>query len=1257
LQGKKEATGSYGNIEETFWVLMALYLMNKLDSVEKHKINQFIFNFRSPKGGFYSEDEEYPNVKTTFFAIACLRLLDMDLNEDEKRITFRNLMQFKTSSGLFQHCKAPNCKCKQQPAFMYTFFVIASLVLINYGDRLDSEFIEHFTNNQFNITNYDTFFFFLTLYLLNIEVRMQKKDINKIVNFFSRKIGGFGSISDTFWIISWLKAFGLSDRGDLGNLLERFLKNRRNSDGGYSEEKQIYSTVKTSAQAIIIYSLATPFVVNEIETHVFNRLSENTYILLKCISDEVSISEEQIAAILTILNSRYKWLKIKLLKFESVFNKFVENLKIADQKIGQAILKSVYMDGNEKLDLIKLSESLQVEEEQITRVIFDLVDSKLLYGDLSLAQLQKEPHKLKIKYIPKYILMRKEKLPFEDISAERQSVLLIQEQLNDYINDIQQFPDDLQEAIEYLLDIDEVEIANLKIDRLLNNYSIKIKSLDDEIERKFSEIKYFERDLLFYYHTWKKVSNSVLKNLKNLHDELLTKIDSRMKIVTAYNELESFVNFVNENIAAFRNKIEVFIAIFYKTCSRNELSLKKNEFLNYLDYMDENFKNITKYVQKKSRELAVVTKKIKLFKNVIISEEPQFSSHIISADLKKKLQPFESWLENQWNQKQNDSFKKINEFKSKIHNHEELLKYINETEIVLNSQLNAINKLENHEKIYSSTIKFIQSIAKADKYIFEFIRDTNKILENFDLVVQDIPIIWSEKIKQFGKKIQQLREKIGKKIIDSLEIKKKNDFEEKIETQIQNFIMKINELNNIQNMNWKKINISYRELLNNQLSLINQSIFQKNEQILKEYKENSKKYSRFGDLCVLPLRKWENFYESFGEGLKKKENNILNSLLIRILFQLSTKRTGGRVKLDKLFKIIGLEKTELRKRLKKLEEDFKIDINFIDKNEVIPLTEENKNQLKFEDFVLEETHEFKDLNDRVIRIFDTASQRKKISESEEAIKSILAEIAEKIVNLEVKLQKNFRDQINNEYNRNILKKLDEIKEKTQDNLNYIEKILNKRDEFKDFAKLELNKINKKFEKISNFSDFEKTETIELFNNEINNFYQLISNFKDASEVLIKKTSKNIKKFDRFVFDLKEKYLSSIKKLNSDLKILNYQKTKNIRKVLIQNLKIILSNKIENFQSKFQEKLIKFENDAYRLIKKKDNDALKEIIKNYYNEINLYLSETKDEIENFIKINEENYKLTRLKYKYEDLLESWKLDEIKEGLMIYISLFL
>jgi len=1256
ILNKKDPIGNFGNIEETFWALLALYSMNKLDSVNKEKINRFVFNYRSPKGGFFSVSEDFPNVKTTFFAIACLHLLDLDLNEDEKRITFKTLLQFRTKTGLFLHCKDPNCKCRQQPAFMYTFYAIASLVLINYHIKLESDFFEKITNIEFNITNYDTFFFFLTLNLLNIEVRIYDRDLIKIINFFERRTGGFGRIGDTFWVISWLISFNLLNKINIGMLLKNYLNKHKKIDGGYGEEKDTISNLISTSQAIIIQSLLNPYIVKEIEKELYIRLSETTHILIKRISDQYSVDEEHIVAILNMMNSRYKWLKIKLLKFESVFNKFIENLKPEDQKIGKIILKSVYVDGLQKIDLIEMANELKVDEEEITRVVFELVDSNLLYGDLSLAQLQKEPHKLKINYVPKYILMRKEKLPFEDISAEMDSVILIQEQINDAINVINKFSDDFKESIEYLLEIDEVEIANLKIDRLLNSYSVKIRSFDDEIEDKYANIKYFSPDIINEYQDWKKTSQATLKNLKILHDELLTKISYRMKIVNAYNELESFVNFVNENINSFRNKIEVFIAIFYKTCSRNELSLRNQEFIEYLDYMDENFKNITRYVQKKSRELATITKKIKLFKNVIISEDHQFGKRIISSDLKSKLQPFENWLENQWNQKQNDSFRKILEYKSKIHKHQELLNYVNETETVLNSQLKSIDKLEDHEKIYSGTIKFIQNVAKTDKYIYNFIRDTNKILEDFDLVVQDIPIIWSEKIKHFGKKIQHLREKIGKKIIDALEIKKKNEFEENIEHQIQNFIIRINEVDNVQNLNWKKINVSYRELINNQLSLIKQAIFEKNEQIEKDYREKSRKYSRFGELSVLALRKWENFYDSIDEGLLKKENNILNILLVKILFELSTPRTGGRVKLEKLSKIIGLDQNELRKKLKKLEEDFRIDINFIEKTEVIPLTEANKNQLEFEDFVFERTQEFKELNNRLTNFFDTISKRRKILENEESIKSKLADIAEKIVNSDVTLNKKFTNQVNNDYNKYMLKKLEEAKKKSNDTLNFIEMIMNKREEYKDFARFELEKITKKYQDISNITDFEKSENIELFNTEIENFHQLISEFRRSSDEFLKKTSKEIYKFDKYIFDLKEKYQNTIKKLSSELKILSSQKTKNIKKILIKNLKELLSTKIEDYQNEFQTRLIKFETEAYKLKKKKDMDNLNQLIKNYYSETIDFLKETQEEIEKFLKNSEDNYKLNRLKYKYEDVLNSWNLDAIKEALIIYLSLF-
>ncbi|NVM02696.1 MAG: hypothetical protein HWN67_10190 [Candidatus Helarchaeota archaeon] len=1257
ILNKKGDIESFGSIEDTFWILLALHLMQKLDLVNNEKINKFIFRFRSPKGGFFSKHEDYPDARTTFYAISCLHLLDLDLNEDEKRITFNYLMESRTKEGLFLHCRDPNCNCRQQTAFMYTFFAIGSIVLLNFQEKLESEFFEKITSLSFNIHNFDTFFFFLTVNLLKIDIKMEIKDLLKIIHFFQRKSGGFGRVQDTFWIITWLNSHKFLHRINKGVIIEKFLENQKNSDGGYNEQGESTSNLKVTTQAIIILSILNSLIVKELENEIFNRLSENTHNLLKRFSDQFSIKEGRVAEILGMLNSKYKWLNIKLLKFESVFSKYVQNLKALDQKIGKNVLKSVYEANQKKIDLLEFANSLNVNEEQIIRVIYDLIDSKLIYGNIEPSQLIKDAHILEISYLPEFILVRKDLLPSDEVLVEMESLNLVQEQINEALNNLQKYPIDFKESIEYLLDIDEVEIANFKIDRLFNDYLIIIKSNDEDIADKVSSMKYFKSDITNLYQKWKNISTSTLKALQDTHNDLSTKISSRMKIVTAYNELESFVNFVNENITKFRNKIEVFIAIFYKTCSRNELSLKSQEFLDYLDKMDEDFKEITQYIQKKSKELASITKKTKLFKNVIISDDPQLRKRIVSTAIKKKLQPFENWLENQWSQKRNDSFKKITEFKSKIHKHEELINHIKEMEISINSQLKSINNLENHGKIYSGTVKIINSINKSDKYISNFIRDTNKILEDFDLVVQDIPIIWADKIKQFGKKVQSLREKIGKKIIDKLEIQKKNEFEENIEAQIQNFMIKINDLDKIQSFNWKKINISYRELLNNQLSLIKQTIFQKNEQITGIYRENSEKFSRFGELSLIPLRKWENFYDSIDDGLRKKENDILDILLVRILFQLSTPRTGGRVNLSKLSEIIGLDQNIIRKRLKKLEENFKIEVNFIEKSEVIPLTEENQAQLRFEDFVLQCSQEFKESNEQIIRFFKYISDRKKISENEEEIKSKLEKFSEKIINSEMELQKNFSIQMKNDYNKVILKNLEEIIKKSKENLSYVQNILDIRADYDDTIKIEFFKIHKKFDEISNFNAFEELKTFELYNAEIDKFNQLINNFNIKSDEFIKNQSKNIENFSNYIIGLRNKYHSSVKKLKSNLRILNSQKIQKIKSRIIQNLKVILKTKIEDHQLKFQENLYKFENEAYKLKKKEDIESLNKILEDYYIQINKYLKNSQQEIDDFLKINETNYKLTRLKYKFEDILKSWNPEEIREGLIIFLGLFM
>ncbi len=425
---------------------------------------------------------------------------------------------------------------------------------------------------------------------------------------------------------------------------------------------------------------------------------------------------------------------------------------------------------------------------------------------------------------------------------------------------------------------------------------------------------------------------------------------------------------------------------------------------------------------------------------------------------------------------------------------------------------------------------------------------------------------------------------------------------------------------------------------------------------MKDYQENSSKYPRFGDLSLLALRKWESFYESIDEDLKKKENNILDLLLANILFELSTSRTGGRVKLQKLSEIIGLELTVLRKRLKKLEEDFRIEINFIDRDEVVPLTEENKMQLKFEDFIIERIQEFRDLNGRLKRFFESISQRKKICENEESIKNKAKELKEKIISSQISLDKDFSEQMKNEYNKQLINDFEEIKENSIKNINSIDSIMDKRAEFGILAKKEIEKIKKKYEEIVSFTHFEKIETIEQFNAEMEEFYAMIYTFSKSSEENIKKRTKDIKSFDRYAFDLKNYYQNLAKELANDLKITSHEKFKHIKKVLVMNLGEILSSKIEDYLNEFQENLNKFENEANKLMKKKETEMLQDLIRKYHKEVNEFLKKSQDEIDNFFNTNEENYKLTRLKYKFENILDAWDINRIKESFMIYISLF-
>ena len=200
---KKNQEKYFGDLEKTFWGILATYYLNKLDSLNLRNIEKYIFQFRSSDGGFFSEKSKTPDVISTFFAIASLRILGLNLNEDEKQITVRFLQENQREDG-FTHCNDRECKiCRGKTSVISTFYAISSFYLLNKLNEIDASLASKYLSKRLPKSNIHNPFIILSEILVRGSTRIDE-NLSYLLEFqqddgsFYEKEAGEEDLENTF---------------------------------------------------------------------------------------------------------------------------------------------------------------------------------------------------------------------------------------------------------------------------------------------------------------------------------------------------------------------------------------------------------------------------------------------------------------------------------------------------------------------------------------------------------------------------------------------------------------------------------------------------------------------------------------------------------------------------------------------------------------------------------------------------------------------------------------------------------------------------------------------------------------------------------------------------------------------------------------------------------------------------------------------------------------------------------------------------
>ncbi len=1275
---KKDRIKGFGNLERTFWGLLTAYCLNKVKDLNPKSIEKFIFQFRSSGGGFFSEGSNIPDVHSTFFAIYSLRILGFDLNEDEKQITAKFLLQNQRGDG-FSHCNDRNCKkCGGKTLIESTFYAISSLYLLDKLNELDLNLASKYLSKRLPKSNINNALIILADILVEGSARIDE-NVSYLLDFqtddgcFCEKEEGEEDLENTFWVISCLRAIKLNF--NRGLVYDKFLRKLRRKDGGYNKQPlNTESDLIDTAHAIAIYSLIIPDLVDQIENDILGSIDLQKEVYLINLADKNFVDEKFVLKILGGLQE-YKWFTVELIHSKDLIDSFLKKLGSSERELTSKIIKKLKKLHNISIDLGEFAKSLKIpvskgssylpSEEVVKNSINKLLDNKFIIGELEEARKRlKKTSYLKLQFIPNYVLVRKQKFDFEEIMKERENLSNVDKHIKELIDAALKIPDEFNMEIKNLLDIDEVELAREKLEGSFDQKINDLEDYDKSVRFLKDSLRYVKVEILDSYLNWLAISKNVENELEGLKKILERNILEKERLIDAYNKLNELVNYVEENISKFNEDMDNLNAFFIDTCRLHNLDKKKQDIIVKASTLEDNIKKIAGEVQDRSKEISHITNKVKFLKNVIVSEDLSISKRIVTQELREKLQPFEGWLENQWNTKRHLTHQKLETIRSKIHKREELKNIIASRKKTFKVKLEEIpsqiqrfvdqNKYDlANEKLNSSINDILEFLSNTAQFIQDFIQDTNKLLEEFELTAEDIPLLWQDSMEQMREDLEKMKIEVLKQIISEQEMDKKNQLDATINKHIDDVSKKLTEISQLSKIDYEKITINMKDLLKNKIKEIEDHCNSANNEISTFVKNTSKSFPNFQDTTNISIHKWQTFLDSLPTVFNQVNEQTLSDFTINVIKSLSRPENGGRVDLEEISRILGLNVGQVKKLLQKLISVSKLEAR-IEEKQMVPLYVENKMQLEFEKLIVQFQEEL-DLNlVKFLNFFVTSYERKQLDNNEPEIRERVKEFKNNINNYDVELKVKFENQIKNIYNEPLLLDWGNLKNKLNSKLEGVIRILNTRNEYKASF----------LEKIQNFRDKleDITKTIVDKIEDRKELPKLIDKLSAKEDDLrlaiidqrhifknnITQLTNDIEHFDGIIEDAHANFIFETDKILLDLKNLKRKLEEKIIEKQCESEKENLKEKILSHTEEFKELVDVMDKEVYNIIETGNLSEAATTLKQSYEENKNYIKTADNSISEFIKMNSRVYR--GFKDTCVLILRDWNTFELENHLM-------
>jgi len=1192
--------GSYGNLEETYWAITALAHLHMLDAIDTDSLLKYVLDCKRTVNGFAASPHDSDiDLHSFFYAIKILALINQQhiIPMQEFEEMCKNLFNFQRKDGGFAHCNLDFCPtCRGKSSLKSTYFAIAALKQLYDINSTEEKRILTYLSKSFP-HDIQRVFRFLALLLLNHIEEIDDMSLNHLINL-QQDSGGFGVTSEStnldysFWVLYCLNKLKRLRNINQGKLFE-YIRSHQKDDKSYIDGKPVEGTdqynILDTAWATISLTILWNELTEYIEQKILAQLYSNEKILVQELAEECFVQNDLIIYITKRLMN-YDWFNVEIQDSLEIFKTYVEKFDAVTKRIAVGIVKGIVNQGSVNLsDLAKNFSSSDYSKalERVVKVSNTLLRDKFINGEIKWNKRFFRVTGFLEGVLAGNVLVRLNQIPYHEVLVEKGQIPIEQRRIQETIDRIKPLTEKIQSEIENLLDLNEIGLAKEQLRKNITNALEILNNSNQNIELSLSKFQYLDgRYTQYLMKDWVALYQKTKDSLLEVEREFLAKIQKKDRALKILNDLGTFQNYVQEQLNKINEALDETLKLFQQSSEERTLEFNKDEIKQNLDDISLSIERITPELRKKAGELSMVSVELRLSQ-----ETPQHE---------EALQPLEKWLESMWMKKRKNTITIIKDINGHLNQRQELQENINTRRTVFNKKKQELSKIikkiiESNQPLTANTTlnekteEILKYLSESNQYVLNYIQDNNSYLEGFQLTVDDVYQDWAKNVLEgMRNELINVKSDLEKQILSKKELDKNAELNVIIEKDILELKNKFEETEKslLEFMETQKLSETVDEM-KRRFASIEDVVKFCNQQIQLFIKKTSQEFRNFPETSQVSFYKWTLFKESCKRTFSLISDRVTNNLILKMLITVAPIFRGGRVKLDYLSSKLNLKKDEIEDRIVSLLSMGKFEGQFDkESNEIIPLTNELKALLKFEQEMKDEMELLKSEYDRTKRLFETSCKKKQLDDR--VIQEILERtrgVLSKKYETEVSIERQIK-QLPSHLDLNLfLEKWYKQKSDVEETLSSIKAKITNRKELKDKItqfiqkfKAEMSEIANPIEMKIDFGEF--LEANRLLAKNFTFLEQELRKFDEKTKIMVDKLSNELQRFDLVVADLLIQWNSDKTKLLTDLSDLQSRLKEKINDGLLKNYKqeleelyhhcnVIITNFLNNYEKNIE----------------------------------------------------------------------------------------